>query len=119
MTGSCISRATSSLAYNARIPRLPVRYAVILRPESMVNFRCIEADVAMQQNIPFLQHAIYHFTKPLPAKQARSLDVETIDTPWHTVSTGHHLMTGTLQFRKRLRYPQSSFRYFYQASWWA
>ncbi|MFR0675250.1 hypothetical protein ACLUUI_15180 [Enterobacterales bacterium AW_CKDN230030176-1A_HGKHYDSX7] len=83
MTDSYISRATSSPACNARIPRLPVRYAVILHPESMVNFRCIEADVAMQQDIPSLQYAIYYSTKPLPAKQACSLDVETIGTPWH------------------------------------
>ena len=82
MTGSYISRATSSPACSARILRLPVRYAVILRSESMVNFRCIEADVAMQQDITSLQHAIYYSTKPLSAKQARSLDVETIDTPW-------------------------------------
>lgn len=54
MTGSYISRAMSSPACSARIPRMPVRYAVILCPESMVNFRCIKADVAMQQDIPSL-----------------------------------------------------------------
>ncbi|WP_155642273.1 hypothetical protein [Pseudomonas alabamensis] len=82
MSGSYISRATSNPACNARIPVLLVRYAMILCPKSMVSFRCIEADVAMQQDIPSLQHAIYYSTKPLSAKQARSLGVENIDTSW-------------------------------------